>query len=56
MNGVDRKLLNRRNLWGCQEEWDKSAESLAKKFINNFENFTDNDEGKRLVSAGPQLK
>lgn len=56
VNGVDPKLLNPRNLWGCQEEWDKSAESLAKKFINNFESFTDNDEGKRLVSAGPQLK
>ena len=56
VNGVDSKLLNPRNLWGCHEEWDKSAESLAKKFINNFESFTDNEEGKRLVSAGPQLK
>ena len=27
---------------------------LAGRFIKNFERFTDNDEGKRLVAAGPQ--
>jgi len=29
---------------------------LAEKFIENFQNFTDNDEGKRLVAAGPKNK
>ncbi len=28
---------------------------LAQKFIDNFEEFTDTEEGKRLVAAGPQL-
>jgi phosphoenolpyruvate carboxykinase (ATP) len=28
---------------------------LAQAFVNNFKTFTDNDEGKRLVAAGPQL-
>jgi ATP-dependent phosphoenolpyruvate carboxykinase len=28
---------------------------LAQKFIDNFENFTDNDAGKLLRAAGPQL-
>ena len=29
---------------------------LADKFIENFQNFTDTDEGKRLISAGPKDK
>jgi phosphoenolpyruvate carboxykinase (ATP) len=53
--GVDNHILNPRNLWGDPSEWDKSARALAEKFIANFTNFTDNDEGKRLISAGPVL-
>jgi len=56
VNGVDSNLLNPRNLWRDKDKWDIAAKSLAQKFITNFENFTDNEEGKRLVSAGPQLK
>jgi len=29
---------------------------LAEKFIENFQKFTDNEEGKRLVAAGPGNK
>ncbi len=54
--GIKNKLLNPRNIWSSHEEWDKAAAELAKKFIDNFEVFTDNAEGKRLVAAGPQLK
>jgi phosphoenolpyruvate carboxykinase (ATP) len=53
--GVDSKVLNPRNLWQDPKAWDQSALNLAKKFIANFENFTDNDEGKRLVAAGPKI-
>jgi phosphoenolpyruvate carboxykinase (ATP) len=28
---------------------------LAARFIKNFERYTDNEEGKALVAAGPQL-
>jgi phosphoenolpyruvate carboxykinase (ATP) len=28
---------------------------LAARFIKNFEKYTDNEEGKSLVAAGPQL-
>jgi phosphoenolpyruvate carboxykinase (ATP) len=35
--------------------WDAAARKLAQKFIDNFEEFTDTEEGKRLVAAGPQL-
>jgi phosphoenolpyruvate carboxykinase (ATP) len=53
--GVDSHVLNPRNSWKNPEEWDEAAKILAKKFIDNFVAFTDNEEGKRLVAAGPQL-
>ena len=55
VSGVDSHILNPRNLWGNPEDWDTSARALAEKFIANFTNFTDNDEGKRLISAGPSI-
>lgn len=55
VKGVDSKILNPRNLWSNPADWDKAARDLAAKFIKNFENFTDTEEGKRLVAAGPQL-
>ena len=55
VNGVEPKLLNPRNLWDKPEDWDEAAKSLAKKFIDNFKAFTDNEEGKRLVEAGPHI-
>ena len=54
VNNVNSNILNPRNLWTIKEDWDTAAKSLAEKFIKNFDNFTDNDEGKRLVSAGPR--
>ncbi len=53
--GVDAKLLNPQNSWSSAADWEKQARMLAEKFIANFENFTDNEAGKALVSAGPQL-
>lgn len=53
--GVDSKLLNPQNAWSSASDWEKQARMLAEKFIANFENFTDNEAGKALVAAGPQL-
>lgn len=53
--GVDSKLLNPQNAWAKAADWEKQARNLAAKFIENFKNFTDNEAGKKLVSAGPQL-
>lgn len=50
---VDSKLLNQRNLWPSAQDWDNAARDLAAKFIANFESFTDNEDGKKLVAAGP---
>ncbi|MCL2042233.1 MAG: phosphoenolpyruvate carboxykinase (ATP) [Bacteroidales bacterium] len=51
--GIDAKMLDQRAIWESPEAWETAAVSLAEKFIKNFENFTDNEEGKRLVAAGP---
>ena len=53
--GVDPKMLNPRNAWANAADWEKAARALAEKFVANFKNFTDNEAGKRLVAAGPQL-
>ncbi|OQY04300.1 MAG: phosphoenolpyruvate carboxykinase (ATP) [Bacteroidetes bacterium 4572_117] len=55
VNNVDSKMLNPQNAWSNAKDWEKAAKSLGQRFINNFQFFTDNDEVKELVSAGPQL-
>ena len=55
VNGVNSRILHPRNIWANTGDWDAAAHSLAEKFVRNFENFTDNEEGKRLVAAGPRV-
>ncbi|WP_417664204.1 phosphoenolpyruvate carboxykinase (ATP) [Pseudidiomarina donghaiensis] len=54
--GVEEQhILDPRNTYADQGDWDVKAQDLANRFVANFEKFTDNDEGKALVAAGPQL-
>ncbi len=53
--GVDPGILDPRDTYENRAEWDQKAEKLAKLFINNFEQYTDNAEGKALVAAGPSI-
>ena len=53
--GVDQSILDPRDTYSDPEEWNQKAEELAGMFIKNFEKYTDTDEGKALISAGPQL-
>jgi phosphoenolpyruvate carboxykinase (ATP) len=53
--GVDSAILDPRNTYVDAQEWQQKAEKLAKLFIENFVKFTDNEEGKALLAAGPQL-
>ncbi len=53
--GVDSAILDPRDTYSDSAEWDKKANELAELFIKNFAQYTDNDEGKSLVAAGPQL-
>jgi phosphoenolpyruvate carboxykinase (ATP) len=55
LHDVDPNILDPRDTYSDSSEWDKKANELAKLFIKNFEQYTDNDEGKSLVAAGPQL-
>jgi phosphoenolpyruvate carboxykinase (ATP) len=52
--GVDSNILFTRNTYKNPEEFDAKAKDLARRFIENFEKYTDNEEGKRLVAAGPK--
>ncbi|SEG50974.1 phosphoenolpyruvate carboxykinase (ATP) [Vibrio hangzhouensis] len=53
--GVDPGILDPRETYVDPLQWESKAEDLAKRFINNFDKYTDNAEGKALVAAGPQL-
>ena len=52
---VDTNILDPRNTYVDATEWQTKAEDLASRFIKNFVQYTDNEEGKSLVAAGPQL-
>ena len=52
---VSEGILDPRNTYASASEWEAKAKDLAAKYIANFEKYTDNEEGKRLVPAGPQL-
>ena len=53
--GVDPGILDPRDTYEDPAEWDKKAKDLANLFIKNFGQYTDNEKGKGLVAAGPQL-
>ncbi|CAM3152739.1 phosphoenolpyruvate carboxykinase (ATP) [Moritella viscosa] len=53
--GCDTKILDPRDTYEDENVWEEKAVALAKRFVSNFEKFTDNEEGKALLAAGPQL-
>jgi phosphoenolpyruvate carboxykinase (ATP) len=53
--GVQTEILDPRDTYADSSEWTTKASKLAGLFIDNFEKYTDNAEGKALVAAGPQL-
>ena len=53
--GVHTDILDPRDTYENADEWTTKATKLAGLFIDNFEKYTDNEEGKALVAAGPQL-
>lgn len=55
LHDVDNNILDPRNTYEDPAEWDKKANELAALFIKNFEQYTDNEEGKKLVAAGPMM-
>ena len=48
-------ILDPRDTYVDTSEWERRAKDLAARYIKNFEQYTDTEEGKRLVHAGPKL-
>lgn len=53
--GVNTDILDPRDTYQDAAEWQTKAQDLATRFVNNFEKFTDTDNGQALVKAGPIL-
>ncbi|WP_334470989.1 phosphoenolpyruvate carboxykinase (ATP) [Arsenophonus sp. PmNCSU2021_1] len=53
--GVDNNILDPRHTYTDNSQWEVKAKDLAKRFINNFEKYTDTPVGAALVKAGPEL-
>ncbi len=55
LHDVDPDILDPRDTYADPKQWEEKAKDLGSRFIKNFEKYTDNEEGKALVAAGPQL-
>jgi phosphoenolpyruvate carboxykinase (ATP) len=55
LEGVHSEILDPRATYSNPLEWDSKATDLAQLFVANFVQYTDNEEGKNLINAGPQL-
>jgi phosphoenolpyruvate carboxykinase (ATP) len=53
--GVDSGILDPRDTYADVKEWEEKAQDLGSRFVKNFVKYTDNEEGKALVAAGPQV-
>ncbi len=52
---VGSKVLDPRNSYTDESEWQDKAQNLASLFIDNFVQYTDNHKGMSLLAAGPVL-
>ncbi len=55
LQNVNPAILDPRDTYADATEWQTKADDLASRFVKNFVQYTDNEEGKNLVAAGPQL-
>ena len=55
LQNVNPAILDPRDTYADAAEWQTKADDLASRFVKNFVQYTDNEEGKNLVAAGPQL-
>jgi phosphoenolpyruvate carboxykinase (ATP) len=54
IDGVESDILDPRKTYAEQQQWSSKAQELALLFVDNFTKFTDTQDGKALVKAGPQ--
>mgnify|MGYP004707619069 CR=1 FL=1 len=55
INGIDKDVLDPRYSWESEDNWLKKANTLAEKFIRNFDRFSDTETGRKLNAAGPRV-
>ena len=55
LEGVATDILDPRDTYTNAAQWDEKAKDLAARFIKNFKKYENNEAGKALVAAGPQL-
>ena len=55
LNGVATEILDPRDTYADPTVWEGKATDLAARFIKNFKKYENNEAGKALVPAGPQL-
>jgi hypothetical protein len=55
LHDVNPAILDPRDTYADATQWQTKADDLASRFVKNFVQYTDNEEGKNLVAAGPQL-
>ncbi len=53
--GVDPAILDPRDTYADEAQWEEKAKDLAGRFVKNFKKYETNEAGKALVAAGPQL-
>jgi len=56
LTNVNKSILDPRDTYKDINQWESKAKDLAEQYIKNFEQYTDTEEGKRLVAAGPSLE
>ena len=52
---TDSKILDPRDTYVNENDWLEKAEDLASRFIKNFEQYTNIEDGAALVEAGPHV-
>ncbi len=55
LNKVSEGILDPRQTYANPKDWEMKARDLAKRYVDNFAQYLDNEDVRKLVSAGPQL-
>ncbi|WP_395633192.1 phosphoenolpyruvate carboxykinase (ATP) [Flavobacterium sp.] len=55
LHDVNPAILDPRDTYENAADWKAKATDLASRFIKNFAQYTDNEQGQSLVKAGPQV-
>ncbi|MFN3753069.1 phosphoenolpyruvate carboxykinase (ATP) [Flavobacterium sp.] len=55
LHDVNPAILDPRDTYTDVSDWNAKATDLASRFIKNFAQYTDNEQGQSLVKAGPQV-